>query len=144
MCLVQKLWVPQNRKTTLCVDSYDGGILQGRLCGADHTVECFENLIQFLIKMDTMLEEKQAPQAYTTARTFLPVLVPLESGAGAHIANKGKLATFELQILFRQHTSWQGIVIWKEKKLEQNFRSVLELVFLLDSALRGIQAREVV
>ncbi|MBQ3122632.1 MAG: hypothetical protein IJC14_00585 [Firmicutes bacterium] len=47
----------------------------------------------------------------------------------------GKLATFNIKILFRQNASWQGLCGWLEGKQEQSFRSVLELFFLLHSAL---------
>ena len=144
MLLVQNLWVPQNRKTTLCIDSYGSGVLQGRLCGADVAVEPFESFVQFLLKMDMILEERQEPQAYTAARSFSPILLPLESCISTAGYHKGRCATFELQILFRQHSTWQGILIWKEKNLKQNFRSVLELAFLIDSALRGIEEKEAV
>ena len=50
---------------------------------------------------------------------------------------EGKLATFSLSILFRQNATWQGTVAWLEGGKSQSFRSVLELVFLMDSALRG-------
>lgn len=40
-------------------------------------------------------------------------------------------------MIFRQHTSWQGVVIWLEQQMEQSFRSVLELILLMDSALRS-------
>jgi len=49
---------------------------------------------------------------------------------------RGEQATFEMQIIFRQHTSWQGVITWLEEKMEQSFRSVLELILLMDSALR--------
>ena len=32
--------------------------------------------------------------------------------------------------------NWQGSVTWVEGKREQSFRSVLELILLIDSALR--------
>ncbi|MBE6598234.1 MAG: hypothetical protein E7638_02190 [Ruminococcaceae bacterium] len=48
---------------------------------------------------------------------------------------RGKLATFTVRILFRQNTSWQGYLMWMEKGREESFRSVLELIFLMDSAL---------
>ena len=144
MLLIQNLWVLQNRKTTLCIDTYDGARMQGRLFGADMAEECFESFIQFLVKMDMILEEMQAPQSYTSARTFSPFLVPLESNRVPGGYPKGECATFELQILFRQHTTWQGILVWKEGKQEQSFRSVLELAFLLDSALRSTEGKKVV
>ena len=36
----------------------------------------------------------------------------------------------------RQHTSWQGVITWMEERMEQSFRSVMELILLMDSALR--------
>ena len=45
------------------------------------------------------------------------------------------LATFQLSVLFRQNASWQGSLTWLERAEEARFRSVLELVGLLDSAL---------
>ena len=50
---------------------------------------------------------------------------------------RGELATFIVKVLFRQHSSWQGSVVWQEEKCEEPFRSVLELVLLLESALSG-------
>ena len=49
----------------------------------------------------------------------------------------GQGATFVVNILFRQHTSWQGTITWCEKNHEQSFRSVLELLNLMDSALNS-------
>lgn len=45
------------------------------------------------------------------------------------------LAVFEIRVLFRQNASWQGSLLWRERKLEGHFRSVLELMRLMDSAL---------
>ena len=140
--MVENLWVPNNRKTTLCIDSYVSGVLRGRFYNAGQAAETFDSLSQFLVKMDAMLEEYQMPQSYTSPRSFSAFLLPEESGTLSGSGNRGKRATFELQILFRQHTSWQGILVWQDRKLEQSFRSVLELVLLIDSALRGLEGKE--
>ena len=47
----------------------------------------------------------------------------------------GRLAPFIVRILFRQNASWQGSVVWVEGRQEERFRSALELVLLMDSAL---------
>ena len=52
-------------------------------------------------------------------------------------ASRGELATFAVRIIFRQNASWQGSVVWLEGEREESFRSALELVLLMDSALRG-------
>ena len=59
-----------------------------------------------------------------------------EAGKSAD-PRRGALATFRLRILFRQNSSWQGFVSWVEGRQEESFRSTLELLMLLDSALRA-------
>jgi len=49
---------------------------------------------------------------------------------------KGRASTFILRILYRQHSSWQGTIRWCEGKQEMCFRSALELLILMDSALQ--------
>ena len=119
----------------VCVDSYCNGILQGRIYNPRQTV-AFESLSQFLIRMETLLDDLQHPQAYMCPRRFPSVLSQIDSPAVPLRPQKGAVATFELQIRFRQHTSWQGTVLWKEHHMEQSFRSVLELILLMDSALQ--------
>ena len=46
------------------------------------------------------------------------------------------MATFAVRVLFRQNASWQGEVTWLEGKREESFRSVLELILLMDGALQ--------
>lgn len=43
--------------------------------------------------------------------------------------------TFVVQIKATQANTWQGSVLWVEKEKKETFRSALELMKLLDSAL---------
>lgn len=45
------------------------------------------------------------------------------------------IAMLRLQILFQEHHTWQGYIIWEEQQAEASFRSVLELIELLDEIL---------
>ena len=124
------------RTTTVCIDSYDDGILQGRfynpfLKGG----KPFLGLMQLLREMEAALDDMDFPKAYTATRTFAPPTEGRELCA-AHEPQAGKLGTFSLRILFRQNSSWQGSVMWLEGQQERSFRSVLELVMLMDTALR--------
>ena len=47
----------------------------------------------------------------------------------------GERGTFLVKVLFRQNNSWQGEVIWAEANERRNFRSALELIKLIDSAI---------
>ena len=134
--MLQKVWVGENRKMTVCVDSYEDGVIKDRFYNAFQEMEHFESLVQFLIGIETVLEEQQIPQSYTALRRFSDLLPESELKTPLKRIRKGSRATFEVQVLFRQHSSWQGVIIWKERKTEQSFRSVLELIMLMDSALR--------
>ena len=48
---------------------------------------------------------------------------------------KGDKGTFVVQVQYRQHATWQGKVLWAEKNETKQFRSALELLKLIDSAL---------
>lgn len=43
--------------------------------------------------------------------------------------------TFVVRVRHRQNATWQGEVLWAEENETQNFRSVLELIKLIDNAL---------
>lgn len=137
--MIEKRWVHESRKTLVCIDSYHKGIPEGRIYNAYADSESFESLSQFLIKMEAMLDELQLPQSYTATRSFgLTENIP-DNGLPVSNVRKGRKATFEVQVIFRQHTSWQGTVIWLDEQMEQSFRSVLELIILMDSALRKLE-----
>ncbi|NLU32009.1 MAG: hypothetical protein GXX04_05250 [Clostridiaceae bacterium] len=53
------------------------------------------------------------------------------------ILNNGNgKATFLIKVLLRQNATWQGKIQWIEKNKTQNFRSDLEMLKLMDDALR--------
>ena len=43
--------------------------------------------------------------------------------------------TFEVTVRFTQNSTWQGQILWADKNIKQNFRSVLEMLSLMDEAL---------
>ena len=59
------------------------------------------------------------------------------------MANKQK-ATFVINVLYRQNASWQGTINWLNEGKTQSFRSTLELIRLMDSALLSGAEVEVV
>ena len=121
----------------LCVDSYEDGVMSGCFCRQPGEAGCeIRSLNQFLVGMDRLLSRRGDSCGERLKRSFRP----LEEGWSLPARRPlrwGRLATFEVRILFRCHTSWQGTVAWLESGREEVFRSVLELVLLLDSALGG-------
>ena len=93
--------------------------------------------MDFLKKVEKLLDDMKFPQAFSENRVFqAPVGAVLNEPPGC-VPKDGKVATFSLRILFRQKASWQGSATWVEGRQEESFRSVLELLLLMDSALAG-------
>ena len=120
----------------VCVDSYEGGVPRGRLYLPGQQGQRFDSLSQLLLRAEQLLEQGGA-QSFTIPRIFA-LAKPLRSApCDADELARGKAATFEMRVLFRQRASWQGELLWLEKGARQSFRSALELITLMDSALRA-------
>jgi len=133
--VTNRVWGEANRTTTLCIDSYTKTNVNGRFYNPQFPEgKKVQSMTQFLLDMERVLNETEFPKAYTAARTFA---TPIEHCADPPVEKfrMGDTATFSIRILFRQNASWQGSVTWHEGKQEQSFRSVLELIILIDSAL---------
>lgn len=131
------------RISTISVDSYENAEPRGRLANPFYEeAQSFESLTQLLKQVEAVLELTNRPQSFTDRRSFALSTEPLGNSPPAGPAGRGRLASFSLCIRFRQNSSWQGSLHWLEKGLKQNFRSVLELIFLMDSALQRADAAE--
>ena len=128
----------QYRTTMVCIDSYRDQILDGRLSNPYHdgTVP-FHGLMQFIVKMEDLLDDMNFPQPYTENRVFAPVEPKTAVVNALETAPEGAAATFAVKVLFRQNASWQGSVTWLDEGREESFRSALELFLLMDSALQS-------
>ena len=45
--------------------------------------------------------------------------------------------SFVVEVKCQENHTWQGTITWVEGKKKENFRSVLELIRLMDSTLSG-------
>lgn len=122
------------------IDSYEKRTVTGRLWHGCRGEEApFSNLMQLILLLDRILENQGFPEAQPGCKRFatpegLSCSLPAETAEPGK-PSCGTLASFRLKILFRQNASWQGIVSWTESRQEESFRSALELIMLLDSAL---------
>ena len=131
-----KMWENGYQTTIICIDSYDQCVPVGRFYnqyGPEGV--SFHGAIDLLKKMETILDEHKASQSLSAVRSFAekPRASVLTSSGEASC--KGNVATFATKVLFRQNASWQGSVSWIEGQREEPFRSVLELLLLIDSAI---------
>ncbi len=134
--MVNQVYDNSFRITVVCIDEYDKKVPCGRIYNnyLEKGVE-FAGVIDLLKKIEQLLEEMNCPQSFSERRVFRPSNVPPVSSVVEDDVKEGKIATFSIRLLFRQNASWQGSVIWHEGKSEESFRSVLELLLLIDSAL---------
>ena len=133
--MTEQTWIRQT--VMICVDSYCGGVPRGKLYLPGQKGERFESLSQLLLRAERLLERDVGVQSFTTPRLFALAKPLEEAPCDVEELTRGTAATFEMRVLFRQHASWQGELLWLEKNSRQSFRSVLELITLIDSALRA-------
>ena len=121
------------RYSRVCIDSYNNENMKGFISNPfyEKTVR-FESTMDFLTKMQDMIEEMEYPKPYKLMRSF--EASPLRPDGDP--SEDGKLATFIVKILFCQNSSWQGTITTKKGESEQPFRSALELLFMMNSVVK--------
>lgn len=133
--------VPDYAKcATIGVDSYvDKRLMGTAFFPSLETKREFSNLIQLLIMFEESMDALNYPDEYTAIKSFsenLKKKTPqFEGSMRSNTDFAGVLATFKVKVVFRQNASWQGIITWIEGRQEQTFRSVYELIRLMDNAL---------
>ena len=92
--------------------------------------------------IEQSLDDLKFPQAFESIRRFEAPKKNFDKADCTLKMLSGKLATFSVKILFRQNASWQGSLNWLEGESQESFRSVLELISLMDSALSEEYAKQ--
>lgn len=113
----------------------------------------FSSCMDMISRMDALYDDWGFPEASEkprsfSSRRFAASLVKEETEPKKRLVNlskemearditgeKGEVATFHILTEMRQHSSWQGKVFYVEGQHRAEFRSVLELLFFIDSAL---------
>ena len=104
----------------------------------------FANTMQFLKKLEAVMDSFEHPQKTMEPRKFGQGKRKPEEviGQNALVRLKpqeasGREATFHIRVIFRKNASWQGIICWVDGGKRENFRSVLELLMLMDEAVEA-------
>ena len=133
---------------SVCVNELRGGCPVGYLYNK-YSLERqeFQNVFDLMTLMEQTMDYCQYPQSATRQRTFGSANVQnrekkrVESMVKADeiLEKSGELATFVIHVKYRQNSTWQGDIFWAEKQEKVNFRSALEMLKLIDSALDQTQ-----
>jgi len=129
----------------LCLD----GKSHGRFYAPNQKGEAtISDLCQFIIQADRYCDFLETPQSATVMRSFrqrgrgekTQEMDIIQTPSPGNV--RGKVATFVIKVMFRNHSSWQGSIYWVEKKHTINFRSVLELIHIIDDAVQARNRRQ--
>jgi hypothetical protein len=131
----------------ICVDGRYNADLYGRF----YTLYAeepfpFEGITSLLLQMEQVFDAINFPQSQTEHRRFNKEqsnrFITAQKGRNDHLKTKGakgRQATFIVKVSFREHSTWQGTVTWVESQEESRFRSALELIRLIDSAVGTVE-----
>lgn len=133
----------------VCVDGKKDGSLFGKVAGNGIKPQEFHDITGLTRRIETVFDQLNYPEKATEYRVFKRTAgQPAGSGANGarekmakevekdtQVKSSGKKATFVVQVFYRQNATWQGQVVWSEKNQTKQFRSALELIKLIDSAV---------
>ena len=135
----------------LCMDAYGAEQQRGRLWSQYKREPVpFTSLFEALERMEELYDALQYPFASTQIRSFLREIgkergpdeegrpgreYPLVEPFDKVIGHRGQDATFIIRVQYRQHSTWQGEVVWAEARKRSRFGSILELMKLIDRTM---------
>ena len=135
----------------LCVDGMHEGELSGRLYHSYRTEpQPFASAKQMISHMEDLYAALNFPHPGTNERSFIPVKHTEEHYSerdrimsDERLLNQhGDLGTFIVRVQHRQNSSWQGRITWMEQDKTISFRSVWELVKLIENAVDTVSSEE--
>ena len=113
-----------NREAIVTVLSYQSGNMSGYL---QHpvlkTAKKISSLSELILTLDQLLDMEDCP-----GEPPLPLVYP-------ECEKACKKAVFRIDVLFRDHHTWQGRLIWETENREAVFRSTVELMQVMDEIL---------
>ncbi len=135
----------------LCIDRLEAHQISGRLYhGYSAEGVFFLNEEQMLFQMERFFDEIRFPHPTTNSRTFsdkkqedTAVQERTRIMSDEELLSRhGDLGTFVVRVQHRQNSSWQGSITWTEKNKTIYFRSVWEMIKLIESAMDTVSEQE--
>lgn len=123
--MLREKMIPCNsREAIIMVRSYKNGMMNGCLQHPRlHKTEEVKSLSHALLLLNDLIDLESCPDRP------LPLVCPEIN------VEKDDCTIFRIQILFREHYTWQGKLIWQNENREVIFHSAMELMRLLDEIL---------
>lgn len=131
----------------LCVNECRGGVLKGELFHSySREPQAFADTEQMLLLMEDLYNTLNFPHLSTNERTFSlekkkpePKTERIKIMRDEELLSRhGDIGTFIVRVQHRQNSSWQGRITWMEQDKTINFRSVWEMIKLIESAVNTV------
>ena len=135
----------------ICVDNNDAHILRGRLYHS-YTKEAlsFENAGQMSFIMEELYDSLNFPHPGTNKRLFAAENKTINRLTERDkimtddelLSKHGDIGTFIVRVQHRQNSSWQGRITWMEQDSTLYFRSIWEMIKLIENAVDTVSHQE--
>ncbi|MBR0445328.1 MAG: hypothetical protein IJK14_08185 [Clostridia bacterium] len=135
----------------VCIDHRNDWEFTGDLFHAYQTDPTpFSDLGQMTLLMEKLFDELQFPHPGTNERSFFPQNKPFSSHqertkvmSDEQLLQKhGDIGTFIIRVQHRQNSSWQGRITWMEADKTIQFRSIWEMIKLIENAVDIVSISE--
>jgi hypothetical protein len=141
----------QATRSLICVNGIESADISGLLYNPylPGPVDFFQ-IADVIRILEVFFNNIRYPQATFSERSFLEEKAEQPQGRPAPVVlhrympeeefekKAGRIATFEIQVLYRKNASWQGTFRWREKDSDGYFNSALEMIRRIDSAIQEI------
>lgn len=135
----------------VAVDKYEDGAIVGSVYSQRLKAPFFFNdMKDLLLQIEDLLDTQDFPRAFQRKRTFAGKAPAAGQTSRDHWQDddtgenmdletvnraEGKIATFALNVITRQNTSWQGYLDWLDGSDRKPFNSDLELLAMITEEL---------
>lgn len=113
----------------------------------------FGNVEQLLVRLEQFYNWINYPYPGTNDRTFIQSRQDRAPQTGLTertkimkdeelLSRHGELGTFIIRVQQRQNSSWQGRITWMDRNKTVRFRSIWEMIKLVDNALDTVRGQE--
>ena len=138
-------------KMIATITSNTDGKISGELdCAYFSEPYVFSSLVRMIEVMETTFDTKGYPEKHLLPRSFhkakqrmkkheidLYEHIKQVNETVVKVSADGKISSFEILVQFRHNAEWQGQIHWVERDTTKKFESIVEMVKLIDEALKS-------
>ena len=135
----------------LCVDRISGDMIEGCFYHSYSTEPVpFSGTRELTLRMEKLYDYLHFPFPGTNQRSFFTAEAPsrltkerIKVMTDDELLTKhGDIGTFIVRVQHRQNSTWQGRITWMEENKTVQFRSVWEMIKLIEGAVDHVSSQE--